>query len=194
MGDQGRIGNGRRKPAGGQCSAFPLAQMEHDAAYSWVSTSMVGHQNRLRRMDGVRARPTTDSISHVKAATILVGGRRGSVVRGNSSNEKTRDRASGLLNAALYILVSCALLGFSATRTSLPQGYLWVASGGGANQYLNRPIPRPVKSLQIGSPVKCLEYVPESRHSEGVEVDAGTLKSQFGVGNIICLGLDDGRS
>uniref|UniRef100_A0A3P8Y133 Rho guanine nucleotide exchange factor (GEF) 10-like a n=1 Tax=Esox lucius TaxID=8010 RepID=A0A3P8Y133_ESOLU len=102
------------------------------------------------------------------------------------------------LNAALHNPVQCALLGFSATSTSLPQGYLWVASGGDATQgqveifSLNRPIPRPVKCLQVGSPVKCLEYVPESKHSEGVEVDAGTLKSPTGVGNTICLGLDDG--
>uniref|UniRef100_A0A6Q2ZIZ0 Rho guanine nucleotide exchange factor (GEF) 10-like a n=1 Tax=Esox lucius TaxID=8010 RepID=A0A6Q2ZIZ0_ESOLU len=102
------------------------------------------------------------------------------------------------LNAALHNPVQCALLGFSATSTSLPQGYLWVSGGarGAGGQVeifsLNRPIPRPVKCLQVGSPVKCLEYVPESKHSEGVEVDAGTLKSPTGVGNTICLGLDDG--
>ncbi|XP_071018326.1 rho guanine nucleotide exchange factor 10-like protein isoform X3 [Oncorhynchus clarkii lewisi] len=85
---------------------------------------------------------------------------------------------------------------FSAGCTLLPQGYLWVASGGDVTQgqveifSLNRPTLRPVKSLQVGAPVRCLEYVPETRPSE--EVEAVAFRSSTGVGNTICLGLDDG--
>ncbi|XP_038864398.1 rho guanine nucleotide exchange factor 10-like protein [Salvelinus namaycush] len=107
---------------------------------------------------------------------------------------KSSDRK---LEAALHNPVQCALLGFSATSTPLPQGYLWVASGGDATQgqveifSLNRPTPRPVKSLQVGAPVRCLEYVPEPSPPE--EMEAVALRSPTGVGNTICLGLDDGR-
>uniref|UniRef100_A0A8C7IIS7 Rho guanine nucleotide exchange factor 10 like n=1 Tax=Oncorhynchus kisutch TaxID=8019 RepID=A0A8C7IIS7_ONCKI len=106
---------------------------------------------------------------------------------------KSSDRK---LEAALHNPVQCALLGFSAASTSLPQGYLWVASGGDATQgqveifSLNRPTPRPVKSLQVGAPVRCLEYVPEPSTPE--EMEAVALRSPTGVGNTICLGLDDG--
>nr|XP_046198494.1 rho guanine nucleotide exchange factor 10-like protein isoform X2 [Oncorhynchus gorbuscha] len=85
---------------------------------------------------------------------------------------------------------------FSAGCTLLPEGYLWVASGGDVTQgqveifSLNRPTLRPVKSLQVGAPVRCLEYVPEPRPSE--EVEAVAFRSSTGVGNTICLGLDDG--
>uniref|UniRef100_A0A8C8GU38 DH domain-containing protein n=1 Tax=Oncorhynchus tshawytscha TaxID=74940 RepID=A0A8C8GU38_ONCTS len=85
---------------------------------------------------------------------------------------------------------------FSAGCTLLPQGYLWVASGGDVTQgqveifSLNRPTLRPVKSLQVVAPVRCLEYVPEPRTSE--EVEAVAFRSSTGVGNTICLGLDDG--
>uniref|UniRef100_A0A8C4I298 Rho guanine nucleotide exchange factor (GEF) 10-like a n=1 Tax=Dicentrarchus labrax TaxID=13489 RepID=A0A8C4I298_DICLA len=102
----------------------------------------------------------------------------------------------GLL-AALHIPVHCALLGFSAASTSLPQGYLWVAGGGEASQgqieifSLNRPMPRAVKSLQVGSAVRCLEYVPEPSRTE--EVEAGVQKAPSGTGANICVGLDDGR-
>ncbi|XP_030632625.1 rho guanine nucleotide exchange factor 10-like protein [Chanos chanos] len=105
---------------------------------------------------------------------------------------KTQDRK---LEAALHNPVHCALLGFSAASTSLPQGYLWVASGGDSAQgqvdifSLNRPTPRPVKTFQVGAPVLCLEYVPELCPPEDVE--AG-LQSPVGVGNTICAGLDDG--
>uniref|UniRef100_A0A8C1Z8R0 Rho guanine nucleotide exchange factor (GEF) 10-like a n=1 Tax=Cyprinus carpio TaxID=7962 RepID=A0A8C1Z8R0_CYPCA len=99
------------------------------------------------------------------------------------------------LEAALHNPVQCALLGFSAASTSLPQGYLWVAGGGDSTQgqvdifSLNRPTPRPVKSLQMGAPVRCLEYVPEPTPSE----DAKTSPhNSTGVGNTICVGLDDG--
>ncbi|XP_041744356.2 rho guanine nucleotide exchange factor 10-like protein isoform X1 [Coregonus clupeaformis] len=106
---------------------------------------------------------------------------------------KSSDRK---LEAALHNPVQCALLGFSAASTSLPQGYLWVASGGDVTQgqveifSLNRPTPRPVKSLQVGAPVRCLEYVPEPSPPE--EMEAAALRSPTGVGNTICLGLDDG--
>ncbi|XP_035517756.1 rho guanine nucleotide exchange factor 10-like protein isoform X1 [Morone saxatilis] len=101
------------------------------------------------------------------------------------------------LEAALHNPVHCALLGFSAASTSLPQGYLWVAGGGEASQgqieifSLNRPMPRAVKSLQVGSVVRCLEYVPEPSRTE--EVEAGVQKAPSGNGANICVGLDDGR-
>ncbi|KAK2874162.1 hypothetical protein Q8A67_021315 [Cirrhinus molitorella] len=99
------------------------------------------------------------------------------------------------LEGALHNRVQCALLGFSAASTSLPQGYLWVAGGGDSTQgqvdifSLNRPMPRPVKSLQMGARVRCLEYVPEPSPSE----DAETVPhNSTGFGNTICVGLDDG--
>uniref|UniRef100_A0A673YDY4 Rho guanine nucleotide exchange factor 10 like n=1 Tax=Salmo trutta TaxID=8032 RepID=A0A673YDY4_SALTR len=101
---------------------------------------------------------------------------------------KSSDRK---LEAALHNPVQ-----FSAGCTLLPQGYLWVASGGDVTQgqveifSLNRPTLRPVKTLQVGAPVRCLEYVPEPRPSE--EVEAVAFRSSTGVGNTICLGLDDG--
>lgn len=55
---------------------------------------------------------------------------------------------------------------------------------------LNRPTPRPVKSLQLGSAVRCLVYVPEPSPAE--EPEAGVHKAS-GVGANICVGLDDGR-
>jgi len=74
--------------------------------------------------------------------------------------------------------------------------FLQVASGGDSSQgqvdifSLNRPTPRPVKSLQMGARVMCLEYVPEPTPSE----DAETVPhNSTGVGNTICVGLDDGR-
>ncbi|XP_073324983.1 rho guanine nucleotide exchange factor 10-like protein [Pagrus major] len=101
------------------------------------------------------------------------------------------------LEAALHNPVHCALLGFSAASTSLPQGYLWVAGGGDGSQgqieifSLNRPMPRAVKSLQVGAAVRCLEYVPEPSPSE--EVEAGVHKAPSGIGANICVGSDDGR-
>ncbi|XP_016110516.1 rho guanine nucleotide exchange factor 10-like protein isoform X1 [Sinocyclocheilus grahami] len=99
------------------------------------------------------------------------------------------------LEAALHNPVQCALLGFSAASTSLPQGYLWVAGGGDSTQgqvdifSLNRPTPRPVKSLQMGARVRGLEYVPEPTPSEDNKTSP---HSSMGVGNTICVGLDDG--
>ncbi|XP_058487431.1 rho guanine nucleotide exchange factor 10-like protein isoform X2 [Solea solea] len=101
------------------------------------------------------------------------------------------------LEAALHNPVHCALLGFSAASTSLPQGYLWVAGGGEGSQghieifSLNRPMPRAVKSLQVGSAVRCLQYVPEPSLVE--EIEAGVHKAPSGIGANICVGLDDGR-
>ncbi|XP_069567386.1 rho guanine nucleotide exchange factor 10-like protein isoform X1 [Brachyistius frenatus] len=101
------------------------------------------------------------------------------------------------LEAALHNPVHCALLGFSAASTSLPQGYLWVAGGGEGSQgqieifSLNRPMPRAVKSLQVGSAVRCLEYVSVPSPTE--EVEAGVHKVSSGIGTNICVGLDDGR-
>uniref|UniRef100_A0A4W5KIN5 Rho guanine nucleotide exchange factor (GEF) 10-like a n=1 Tax=Hucho hucho TaxID=62062 RepID=A0A4W5KIN5_9TELE len=101
---------------------------------------------------------------------------------------KSSDRK---LEAALHNPVQ-----FSAGCTLLPQGYLWVASGRDVTQgqveifSLNRPTLRPVKSLQVGAPVRCLEYVPEPRPSE--EVEAVAFSNLTGLGNTICLGLDDG--
>ncbi|KAA0707632.1 Rho guanine nucleotide exchange factor 10-like protein [Triplophysa tibetana] len=99
------------------------------------------------------------------------------------------------LEAALHNPVQCALLGFSAASTSLPQGYLWVAAGGDSTQgqvdifSLNRPTPRPVKTVKMGSRVWCLEYVTEPTPSE----DNDTVPyNPTGVGNTICAGLDDG--
>lgn len=100
------------------------------------------------------------------------------------------------LEAALHNPVHCALLGFSAASTSLPQGYLWVAGGGEPSLgqieifSLNRPMPRAVKSLQVGSSVRCLEYVPEIC---SIEEEAGVLKSPTGSSANICVGLDNGR-
>ncbi|KAK0139574.1 Rho guanine nucleotide exchange factor 10-like protein [Merluccius polli] len=101
------------------------------------------------------------------------------------------------LEAALHNPVHCALLGFSAASTSLPQGYLWVASGGDSAQgqleifSLNRPTPRAVKSLQPGSRPLCLEYVPEPVPAEDAEGGPAPAVPA-GVGNTICVGLDDG--
>ncbi|XP_030230817.1 rho guanine nucleotide exchange factor 10-like protein isoform X4 [Gadus morhua] len=104
------------------------------------------------------------------------------------------------LEAALHNPVHCSLLGFSAASTSLPQGYLWVASGGEGAQgqleifSLNRPTPRAVKSLPLGCRPLCLEYVPEPvppEDSDGGPAASGPPGAP-GVGNTICVGLDDG--
>uniref|UniRef100_A0A1A8GQ38 Chromodomain helicase DNA binding protein 5 n=1 Tax=Nothobranchius korthausae TaxID=1143690 RepID=A0A1A8GQ38_9TELE len=101
------------------------------------------------------------------------------------------------LEMALHSPVQCSLLGFSAASTSLPQGYFWVAGGGEGPQghieifSLNRPTPRYVKSLQVDSAVRCLEYVPAPSPSE--EDESGVHKTAAGIGTSICVGLDDGR-
>lgn len=101
------------------------------------------------------------------------------------------------LEAALHNPVNCALLGFSAASTSLPQGYLWVAGTGEGFQghieifSLNRPTPRAVKSLHISSAIRCLEYVQTPSPAE--DDDVGVHKAATGSGTNICVGLDDGR-
>ncbi|CAM4679772.1 unnamed protein product [Leuciscus chuanchicus] len=101
------------------------------------------------------------------------------------------------LQAALYNPVHCALLGFSAASTSLPQGYLWVASGGDDSHgqveifSLNRPTPRSVKSFSLGSPVLCLDYIPEPSSDEELETQTSEVLSK--IGNTICVGLLDGN-
>ncbi|XP_068171124.1 rho guanine nucleotide exchange factor 10-like protein isoform X2 [Antennarius striatus] len=101
------------------------------------------------------------------------------------------------LEAALHSPVSCALLGFFAASTSLPQGYLWTAGGGEASQgqieifSLNRSTPRAVKSLQVGAAVRCLEYVPEPSPSD--QEEAGGHRTPSGAGASVCVGSEDGR-
>ncbi|XP_057701766.1 rho guanine nucleotide exchange factor 10-like protein isoform X1 [Corythoichthys intestinalis] len=100
------------------------------------------------------------------------------------------------LEAAIHNPVHCAMLGFSAASTSLPQGFLWVAAGAEDQGQieifsLNRPVPRAVKSLQVGSAVRCLEYVPEVSPAE--ETEDGAHKLQPGNSTGVCVGLDDGR-
>ncbi|XP_060749556.1 rho guanine nucleotide exchange factor 10-like protein isoform X2 [Tachysurus vachellii] len=100
------------------------------------------------------------------------------------------------LQMALHNPVQCALLGFSAASTSLPQGYLWVASGGDESYgqveifSLNRPTPRSVKSFLLASPALSIEYVTEASDEENeVQVSEGAAR----IGNTICVGLQDGN-
>ncbi|XP_053096836.1 rho guanine nucleotide exchange factor 10-like protein isoform X4 [Pangasianodon hypophthalmus] len=100
------------------------------------------------------------------------------------------------LQTALHNPVQCALLGFSAASTSLPQGYLWVASGGDESYgqveifSLNRPTPRSVKSFLLASPALSIEYVMEASAEENEgQASEGTAR----IGNTICVGLQDGN-
>ncbi|KAL7864816.1 hypothetical protein AOLI_G00162360 [Acnodon oligacanthus] len=101
------------------------------------------------------------------------------------------------LQMALHNPVHCALLGFSAASTSLPQGYLWVASGGDDTHgqveifSLNRSTPRSVKSFPLGSPVLSFEYVTEPSTAEEDEGQAAEGPAR--IGNTICVGLQDGN-
>ncbi|XP_057218947.1 rho guanine nucleotide exchange factor 10-like protein isoform X2 [Triplophysa rosa] len=103
------------------------------------------------------------------------------------------------LQAGLYNPVQCALLGFSAASTSLPQGYLWVASGGDDSHgqveifSLNRPTPRSVKSFSLGSSVLCLEYITEPSTDEEQEQEVQATEVPSKIGNTICVGLQDGN-
>uniref|UniRef100_A0A8B9JUU2 Rho guanine nucleotide exchange factor (GEF) 10-like b n=1 Tax=Astyanax mexicanus TaxID=7994 RepID=A0A8B9JUU2_ASTMX len=96
----------------------------------------------------------------------------------------------------VVISIHCALLGFSAASTSLPQGYLWVASGGDDTHgqveifSLNRSTPRSVKSFPLGSPVLSLEYVTEPSAAE--EEEGQAVEGPARIGNTICVGLQDG--
>lgn len=74
-----------------------------------------------------------------------------------------------------------------------------VAGGGGSSNHgqveifsLNRATPRLVKILPLRSAVLCLEYVKEPCLST-VEKDANKPQSPAKIGNIICVGLQDGR-
>ncbi|XP_023861681.1 rho guanine nucleotide exchange factor 10-like protein isoform X2 [Salvelinus sp. IW2-2015] len=111
-------------------------------------------------------------------------------------SSKTQDQK---LETALHNPVQCALLAFSAASTSLPQGYLWVASGGDRNHgqveifSLNRSTPRMVKSIQMGAPVLCLDHVMEPCPTEEEEEGEAAVKSTGRTGNTICVGLQDGN-
>ncbi|XP_070963994.1 rho guanine nucleotide exchange factor 10-like protein isoform X2 [Oncorhynchus clarkii lewisi] len=111
-------------------------------------------------------------------------------------SSKTQDQK---LETALHNPVQCALLAFSAASTSLPQGYLWVASGGDRNHgqveifSLNRSMPRMVKSIQMGAPVLCLDHVMEPCPTEEEGEGEAAVKSTARTGNTICVGLQDGN-
>ncbi|KAM4610770.1 rho guanine nucleotide exchange factor 10-like protein isoform 2-T4 [Polymixia lowei] len=101
------------------------------------------------------------------------------------------------LEAALHVPAQCTLLGFCAASTSLPQGYLWVTSGGDCPSQgqveifsLNRTTPRIVKSIQLGAPALCLEYVigPTIEAKETEEVQHAAK-----IANTICVGLQNGN-
>lgn len=100
------------------------------------------------------------------------------------------------LQTALHNPVQCALLGFSAASTSLPQGYLWVASGGDESYgqveifSLNRPSPRSVKSFLLASPALSIDYVMEASADEN---EGPASEGAARIGNTICVGLQDGN-
>ncbi|KAF4078135.1 hypothetical protein AMELA_G00195830 [Ameiurus melas] len=100
------------------------------------------------------------------------------------------------IQTALHNPVQCALLGFSAASTSLPQGYLWVASGGDESYgqveifSLNRPSPRSVKSFLLASPALSIEYVMEASADEN---EGQAFEGAARIGNTICVGLQDGN-
>ncbi|XP_053337814.1 rho guanine nucleotide exchange factor 10-like protein isoform X3 [Clarias gariepinus] len=100
------------------------------------------------------------------------------------------------LQTALHNPVQCTLLGFSAASTSLPQGYLWVASGGDEAYgqveifSLNRPTPRSVKTFLLASPALSIEYVMEASTEEN---EGQASEGAARIGNTICVGLQDGN-
>ncbi|KAM9855840.1 rho guanine nucleotide exchange factor 10-like protein [Aulostomus maculatus] len=101
------------------------------------------------------------------------------------------------MEAALHSPSQSSLLGFCTATTSLPQGYLWVAGGGGTSSHgqveifsLNRATPRLVKTVPLNAPVLCLEYVKEP--CLGTERETERAQMAVKTGNIICLGLQDG--
>ncbi|XP_041953350.1 rho guanine nucleotide exchange factor 10-like protein isoform X2 [Alosa sapidissima] len=102
------------------------------------------------------------------------------------------------LETALHNPVQCALLGFSAASTSLPQGYLWVGSWGDDSHgqveifSLNRATPRSVKSFPVGAPALCLECVTEPERGAFEEDGEEELECPAKIGNTICVGLRDG--
>ncbi|KAK2850779.1 hypothetical protein Q5P01_007055 [Channa striata] len=102
------------------------------------------------------------------------------------------------LEAALHSPFQSSLLGFCTASMSLPQGYLWVAGGGGNSNHgqveifsLNRATPRLVKTVPVRASVLCLEYVKEPCPS-AEEKQAEKPQSAAKIGNIICAGLQDG--
>ncbi|KAK9515897.1 hypothetical protein VZT92_026497 [Zoarces viviparus] len=102
------------------------------------------------------------------------------------------------LEAALHSPSQSSLLGFCAASTSLPQGYLWVAGGGSSFNHgqveifsLNRATPRLVKTVPLRAPALCLEYVKEPCPNTE-EREAEKAQSAAKMGNIICVGLQDG--
>ncbi|XP_027142070.1 rho guanine nucleotide exchange factor 10-like protein [Larimichthys crocea] len=102
------------------------------------------------------------------------------------------------LEAALHSPSQSSLLGFCTASTSLPQGYLWVTGGGGSSNHgqveifsLNRATPRLVKTIPMKAPVLCLEYVKEPCPSAD-EMQAEKAQTAAKIGNIICVGLQDG--
>lgn len=85
---------------------------------------------------------------------------------------------------------------FRSNISSSPQ----VAGGGGDPSQgqveifsLHRNFPRLVKTVSVNAPVLCLEYVKEPCAS-AEEREAASLQSSAKTGNIICVGLQDGRS
>ncbi|KAM8753703.1 rho guanine nucleotide exchange factor 10-like protein isoform 2-T2 [Acanthopagrus schlegelii] len=103
------------------------------------------------------------------------------------------------LEAALHSPSQYSLLGFCTVSTSLPQGYLWVAGRGCSSNHgqveifsLNRATPRLVKTVPLRSPVLCLEYVKEPCPNEE-ENKAEKAQTAAKIGNIICVGLQDGN-
>ncbi|XP_068453209.1 rho guanine nucleotide exchange factor 10-like protein [Clinocottus analis] len=102
------------------------------------------------------------------------------------------------LVAALHSPSQSSLLGFCIASTSLPQGYLWVVGGGSGFNHsqveifsLNRATPRLVKTIPLRAPVLCLEYVKEPCPSTE-QREAEKAQSAAKIGNIICVGLQDG--
>lgn len=108
-------------------------------------------------------------------------------------------KAHGLkLAAALHSPSQSSPIGFCTVSTSLPQGYLWVAGGGGDSNHgqvqifsLHRNIPRLVKTVSVNAAVLCLEYVKEPSVSSQ-EREAAKSQPPAKTGNIICVGLQDG--
>lgn len=104
---------------------------------------------------------------------------------------------NSLLSVALWFS-PLVLLNMRSQPFSLKVfSFLQVAGGAEGSQgqieifSLNRPIPRAVKSLQVDSPVRCLEYVPLPSPTD--EVESGVHKTPSAIGSNICVGLDDGR-
>lgn len=75
-----------------------------------------------------------------------------------------------------------------------------VAGGGGDSNHgqveifsLHRNVPRLVKTVSVNAAVLCLEYVKEPCVSSQ-EREAAKAQPSAKTGNIICVGLQDGRS